>query len=231
MKTKAVLFDLGNTLVKMRMPEVILQHVLSSSGIEVSTEDSRKAVEKTEEEFRKSNYRSQYGKVAYKEYWERWDASVLKHLGISDSRISAREIAAKWFDHADCTTYPEIAETLRKLKKMGIKMGIISTAYEEDIGTILDKSGLSKDSFDIVVGVNTIGKEKPHPDVFRYALGKLDVEPEETLFVGDHIDCDYRGSRAVGIQALLIDRESRNKGDSSDVRRIRSLEKIFNFTG
>jgi HAD superfamily hydrolase (TIGR01549 family) len=231
MKIRAVFFDLGNTLVKMLMPEVILQSVLSSSGIDVSIRDSKDAVDRTEKDFRESGYRSKYGEVAYRDYWERWDASVLKYLGISESRISAREIAAKWFDHAGCSTYAEVVETLIRLKNIDIKLGMVSTAYEEDIDSILGKSGLSKDLFDVVVGVNTIRKEKPHPDVFRYALGRLGVRPDEALFVGDHIDSDYKGSRAVGIHALLIDREGRNIDDSSDVRRIKSLEEVFNFTG
>jgi putative hydrolase of the HAD superfamily len=229
MKIRAVLFDLGNTLVRTWIPEVTYQNVLSSLGIGRSTEAIREALEKTEKEFRESNYRSQYGKVAYTEYWERWDAKVLKHLGISQSQISAKEILARWFDHADCSAYHDTTVSLNKLKQMGMRLGLVSTAYEEDINAILDKADLDKKLFDIVVGANTIKKEKPHPDVFRYALSKLNVEPEEALFVGDHVDNDYKGSRNIGIHALLIERVYRSTEDSSDLEKIRSLEEIFKF--
>jgi len=228
-KIRAVLFDLGITLVRTWIPEVTFRSVLSSFGIDRRTEAIRKAIEKTEEDFRESNYRSRYGEVAYAEYWERWDARVLKHLRISQDEISAKEIAARWFDHADCSAYPETTSILNRLKQMEIKVGLISNAYEEDIDAILDKAGLEKKLFDIIVGVNTIKKEKPHPDVFHHALRRLNVEPGETLFVGDHVDNDYRGARAVGIHALLIEREDRSTTDSSDLERIRSLEDVFKF--
>jgi 2-haloalkanoic acid dehalogenase type II len=229
MKIRAVLFDLGNTLIRTWIPEVTYHNVLSSFGIERPTEAIREAIDKTEKEFRESNYRSRYGEVAYTEYWETWDTRVLKHLGVPQRQVPAKMILARWFDHADCSAYPDTAVSLKRLKQMGVKTGLISTAYEEDINAILDKAGLEKGLFDVVVGANTIKKEKPHPDVFRHALNKLNVKPDETLFVGDHIDNDYRGARAVGIHALLIEREDRSTDDSSDLERIKSLQEVFKF--
>jgi putative hydrolase of the HAD superfamily len=228
LKIKAVPFDLGNTLVKTWIPESF-QNALASLGIDRSIEKIQEALDKTEKKFKESNYRSQYGKAAYAEYWEKWDAQVITHLGISGSENLAKQIIARWFDHANCATYPDTIVTLNRLKQMGLKLGLISNAYEEDINAILERAGLEKRLFDIVVGANTIKKEKPHPDVFRHALSKLNVEPSEALFVGDHIDNDYKGARAVGIHALLIEREGRSTGDSSDLKRIRSLREIFKF--
>jgi putative hydrolase of the HAD superfamily len=231
LKIRAVLFDLGDTLVKTWIPEVTYQNVLASLGIDRSIEELEKAIAKTEEEFKESNYRSRYGKVSYTEYWERWDAQVLTRLGISGEENLAKQVKARWFDHANCITYPDTIVTLNRLKQMGLKLGLISTAYEEDIDAILEKAGIAKALFDTVVGVNTIKKEKPHPEVFRHALSKLNVEPSETLFVGDHIDNDYKGARAVGIHALLIERERRSTEDASDLERIRSLQEIFKLIG
>jgi putative hydrolase of the HAD superfamily len=229
LKIRAVLFDLGDTLVKALIQEVTYQNVLASLGIDRSVEELRKAIAKTEEEFKESNYRSRYGKVSYTEYWERWDAQVLVYLGISGSENLAKQVKTRWFDYANCVTYPDTIVTLNRLKQMGLKVGLISTAYEEDINAILEKAGLEKRLFDIVVGANTIEKEKPHPDVFRHALSKLGVRPEEALFVGDQVDKDYEGAEAVGIHALLIERESKNPDDTSDLERIRSLQEIFKF--
>ena len=229
LKIKAVLFDLGNTLARTWIPEVTYQSVLASLGINRSIEEIQEALAKTEEEFKESNYRSRYGEASYTEYWERWDAQVLTYLGVSESEALAKQIIARWFDHADCVTYPDTIVTLNRLKQMDLKLGLISTAYEEDIDAILEKAGLAKGLFDIVVGANTIKKEKPHPDVFRHALSKLNVEPEEALFVGDHVDNDYKGAKAVGIHALLIEREDRSTDDTPNLERVRSLQEIFKF--
>ncbi len=112
LKTKAVLFDLGDTLVKTWIPEVTYQNVLASLGIDRSIEEIREALAKTEKKFKESNYRSQYGKAAYTEYWEKWDAQVITYLGISGSENLAKQIIARWFDHANCATYPDTIVTL-----------------------------------------------------------------------------------------------------------------------
>jgi HAD superfamily hydrolase (TIGR01549 family) len=228
LKIRAVLFDLGNTLVKTWIPEMTYLKVLASLGIHRSVEEIKDALSRTEDEFKESNYRSTYGKVSYIEYWEKWDSLVLKNLKIFDECF-AKEIQKRWFDYANCVTYPDTKETLVRLKQRGLKLGLISTAYEEDITAIFERANLEKASFDIIIGANTIKKEKPHPDVFKYALKKLKVKPEETLFVGDHIDNDYKGARAVGIDALLIQRESRSLSNISDFKRISNLEEMYKF--
>jgi putative hydrolase of the HAD superfamily len=229
LKIRAVLFDLGDTLVKTWIPEVTCQSVLASLGVDRSIEELEKAIAKTEEEFKESNYRSRYGEISYTEYWERWDAQVLTYLGVSGEENLAKQVKTRWYDHANCVAYPDAVVTLNRLKQMGLKLGLISTAYEEDIDAVLEKAGIAKGLFDVVVGANTIKKEKPHPDVFRHALSKLSVEPDEAIFIGDHIDNDYRGARAVGIHALLIEREDRSTDDTSNLERVRSLQEIFRF--
>lgn len=58
-------------------------------------------------------------------------------------------------------TYPDTIVTLDRLKQMGLKLRLISTAYEEDIDAVLEKAGIAKGLVDVVVGANTIKKEKP----------------------------------------------------------------------
>jgi 2-haloalkanoic acid dehalogenase type II len=221
---KAVLFDLGNTLVKTWIPELTYERVLASLGIRRSVKEIREALAKTEEDFNLHKHRLTYGKVPYKEYWDRWDSLVLKHLGISEDRKLVREIQTRWFDHADCEIYPDVKQTLSKLKQKGLKTGLISTAYEEDIDAIFKKAGLDTSLFDVVIGANTVKEEKPHPDVFKHALRKLGVKPEETLFIGDNIDADYKGAGKVGMHALLI---QRTEAKASGLRTITSLEEAF----
>ena len=223
---KAVLFDLGNTLVQMWTPELVYKKVLASLGIRKPVGGISEALARTEEEFKLQGYRVTYGKVPYEEYYGRWDSVVLKHLGVPDDRRLSREIQARWFDHADCVIYPDVKDTLTKLKRAGLKTGLVSTAYEEDIHAISRKAGLETDLFDVVIGANTIKREKPHPDVFRHALKKLNVKPEEALFIGDDIDADYKGAEKVGIRALLI---QRTETKTLHLRTITSLKGIFKY--
>lgn len=229
LKIKVVLFDLGNTLVKTWVPEVVFHRVLGSLGIGRSVDKIKEALEKTEDQFDTLNYQSMYGKVSYREFWDKWNSLVLRYLGFPENEKLVREIEARWFDHVECELYSDVRETLSKLKQMGLKIGLISTAYEEDIYAIFGKANLQKKLFDVIIGANTIKKEKPHPDVFRYALMKLNVKPEETLFIGDSIDADYKGAEKVGIHAALIQRTENKTNETYGLRTITNLKEIFKY--
>ena len=53
------------------------------------------------------------------------------------------------------------------------------------------------------------GKTKPHRTIFRAMLDRLAVEPGDAVMVGDTIADDIEGAIAVGMQAVLLDREGR----------------------
>jgi len=53
------------------------------------------------------------------------------------------------------------------------------------------------------------GKTKPDPTIFRAVLDLLDVAPEAAAMVGDSLEDDIEGARAVGMRAFLVDREDR----------------------
>jgi HAD superfamily hydrolase (TIGR01662 family) len=231
LKVKAVLFDLGNTLVKSWVPEMTFRKVLDSLGISMPVDEIKKALAKTDEEFATLNYNSLYGKVSYRKFWNKWDSLVLKHLGLPKDEKLVRNIQKRWFDYAGCEIYSDVKETLRKLKHMGLKIGLVSGGYEEDVHAILETITLRKELFDVIIGANTIKKVKPHPDVFKYALRKLKVKPDETLFIGDAIDDDYKGAEKVGIKAILIQRTEKYTNKTSRLRTITSLKEIFKYMG
>jgi len=224
---KAVLFDMGNTLVKYDVgsPEEVFRRVLTSLGISRSVDEVKRAMVNAEQEAKDVNLVSLYGKVECEEYWHRWDSIVLKHLNIAENEALAKLVHSRWFDYVDCTLYSEVKEVLLKLKRLGLKVGLITTAYEEEIALVLGKANLEKEIFDVVVGADTIKKVKPHADVFRYAVKMLKVKPEETVFVGDHVDADYKGAKNAGLQALLLSRREENK--EQGLKTIASLKEIF----
>jgi putative hydrolase of the HAD superfamily len=116
-------------------------------------------------------------------------------------------------------------EALKQLRSMDLKIGIVTNGLESDYREVLQKVDLL-DSFAVLVGVDTVGKMKPHKEIFLYALNKLKVSPSETLFVGDRLKEDYEGSRRAGLRPLLIDRDNLM---SSDVDRVRSLIEVKNY--
>jgi putative hydrolase of the HAD superfamily len=62
------------------------------------------------------------------------------------------------------------------------------------------------DYMDRVVCCTDAGWRKPARQVFEFTLEKLQVSAQECVFVGDRPDWDVAGARAMGMDAILIDR-------------------------
>jgi 2-haloalkanoic acid dehalogenase type II len=223
------LFDLGNTLVKLWIPETVYHRILTSFKINRSIEEIREALVKAQKNSERLKYEQLFGKIPYEEYWNKRDGLLLRHLGLPLDRKLLKKIQTRWFDYAECPLFPDVNPVLSKLRERGLKMGIISTGYEQDIDAITQKTDLQKELFDVIVGADTLKKTKPDPEVFKYALTKLKVKPQETLFVGDEIDADYRGAENAGIHALLIQRTENKTSQTSDLSTIASLEEVFKY--
>jgi len=220
---KAVLFDLGNTLVYQN-PYKTFQKILGTHGIIRTTEEIEEAFAKTGREFDIEKHSS----LSAHEFYTQLNITILKHLGITNSnslQALAEDIDIQWFKASKIHVYRDAKSTLAKLKKMGFKLGLITDGYKSDLEKILPKVGLQK-FFDICVCGDTVGKRKPNPQVFRYALNQLNIRASEAVFVGDRIETDYVGAKKAGMTPVLIQREN-NKQVLTGVRSITSLNEVF----
>ena len=62
---------------------------------------------------------------------------------------------------------------------------------------------------------------------FLAVLEKMQADPEETVMVGDSLEVDINPAKAVGIKAVLIDREG--KIDDNSIVKIASLKELKNY--
>jgi putative hydrolase of the HAD superfamily len=64
---------------------------------------------------------------------------------------------------------------------------------------------------DVDAGISSFhhGHTKPHASIFRAVLDLLGVEPAKAVMVGDTIADDIEGALALGMRAILLDREGR----------------------
>lgn len=225
MLTKAVLFDLGDTLIGNILNACeTFQNILNHNGVHVSVEDVEKAFAAARKELHPP-FEQSIGKIPLSEFYTMWDSLVLKALAVEDDGFLAKEINEQWFPVCGILLFPDVIPALATLKKKKIKTGVISNAYEEEIYHILAEVGLNE--FDIVVGSDTVKKAKPDPEVFLYVAENLGILPEEAVFVGDDLEKDYKGAERAGMNPLLLVR-----GDDkvpAPVNYIRSLRELQKF--
>ncbi|MDH4080481.1 MAG: HAD-IA family hydrolase, partial [Nitrospira sp.] len=66
---------------------------------------------------------------------------------------------------------------------------------------------------------------KPAPQIFRIALEKHAIDPEEALHVGDSLREDVEGARKAGLHTALLDRDGTLK--PVDIPILKNLEEVI----
>lgn len=122
----------------------------------------------------------------------------------------ADEIAAlyisDWMQHV--VLLEGIAPYLRSLSRR-YRLGIITnTHYPPMITELLSRMG-AMEHFEVIITSVEHGMQKPHPDIFHFALDQLGSSPEAAVYVGDSYTADYCGATGVGMDCYLIGRHAR----------------------
>ena len=154
------------------------------------------------------------------------DRRICATLGIGDAAFPAelhRRARKAFRDPATCTIFPEVFETLKSLRRMAPRLGILSN-WDWYLPELCDQLGLAS-YFDFIVVSARVGCSKPNPCIFREMLRQAGTTPERTLHVGDSLTADVRGAQAVGITGVLVDRAGTVQPDGYPV--VRSLAEVL----
>lgn len=96
---------------------------------------------------------------------------------------------------------PEIFETLRA---RGVRTALATSSAREHLEALGRSAGLEFESLgDELVTADDIEETKPAPDVVHAALGKLGLDPEECLMVGD-TPYDAEAARKAGVGCIGV---------------------------
>jgi putative hydrolase of the HAD superfamily len=90
---------------------------------------------------------------------------------------------------------------LDSLRERGIRIGLVSNAIDpaDLLHRDLAELGVAQ-RLDAAVFSSEVGRRKPDPVIFRTVLERLDVAPEQALFVGDVLATDIAGASALGMR-------------------------------
>lgn len=224
---RGVLFDLGETLIRHDPPAEVQQRILADKGISKEIGKIEKAMKDAEIEFN-TLHKTMNG-MDIDSFYIDYDSMVLQMLGIDDRKL-AEHVHHVWFDTVKLEAYDDAETVVSRLSAMGIRTGIVSNGYEEEVGYILDRVGLAKNLFEIIVGHETVGVPKPDPRPFHHGAGSMGLTPEEVLFVGDSYENDYLGSQAVGMKPVLILRGRQPPAEApDDITKIQTLDELMNL--
>ena len=97
----------------------------------------------------------------------------------------------------------QVLEILGRVRKKGIKIGLISNADIIDIKYWND-SPLSA-LFDSVIFSCDVGIVKPEIEIYQLAMKRLNVKPEESIFIGDGGSNELFGARRAGMKTIFCE--------------------------
>jgi len=144
------------------------------------------------------------------EIWVLFTQRIIEGMGgVGDTYGAAVEMEDAWSHARHFELYDDALPTLDVLRAHGLKIGLLSNSAR-DLDEFVRHHGLAVDA---VLTSRSHGKTKPHETIFRRMLELLEVSAGEAVMVGDTIEDDIEGARAVGMHALLLDREGRYAPD------------------
>jgi putative hydrolase of the HAD superfamily len=155
------------------------------------------------------------------EIWIAFTEDIVRGMGgdSDDARACAMEIVRRWEIHANFDLYDDAIPVLAALRAHGLRIGLISNG-QRDLEEFARHHELD---VDVAVGSKSHGRTKPHASIFETALAALDVAAAETVMVGDSYADDIEGARALGIRAILLDRDGLYPGEPDRITDLGSL--------
>ena len=156
------------------------------------------------------------------EIWIRFTQRIIEGMGgAGDTYAAACEMEGAWAHAHHFELYEDALPTLAALRDRGLKLGLLSNSAR-DLDEFVGHHGLAVDA---VLTSRAHGKTKPHETIFRRMLELLDVVAGDAVMVGDTVEDDVEGATAVGMRAVLVDREGRyeERDSIADLRALLSL--------
>ncbi len=211
MPLKAILFDMFDTLMLIEKnhefysPSLLrMYRYLNQNGIDVTFEKFNEAyTEARDLLYVKAdlNLEEPHFNVRVSE--------ALKTLGYNCDVSSPLVAAATSEFCEEFIKYVRVDENAAAMLK-GLhgkyKLGVVSNFAIPECVVKLLRAHLLDGLFEVVVVSAAVNKRKPSPEIFQNALNALDVLASETVFVGDTVDADIEGPKAVGMKTIYIER-------------------------
>lgn len=227
---RAVFLDIGGTVME---PNPSWEHVyalaLAEHGVTIPTGELEEALRYV---YRHGGWGMEAGFEPDEETsFQRTvtlDRQALERLGVPDlPEAFYRRLADLFLVTSHWHVFPDAYPALEGLERHGLVIGAVSN-WVWTLPELLHALDLVR-HFDFIAASARIGYEKPHAGIFEWALERAGVSAAEAIHVGDHLDADVGGARAVGIDAVLLDRGGRHAPGQvpGDVSVIHSLTELL----
>jgi HAD superfamily hydrolase (TIGR01549 family) len=206
-QAKAIFFDLGETLVTQNIEDnlVTMRALEKISGILPRKKSPSElfAIYKQGYKINEAFRTKHHVEIPI----QAWMPQLLRNALGQEPEDSLVKEAIKIVVSAraeNAVAFPDSKPLLERLTTRKISLGIISNVSSHDVAVeILRKVGLI-DYFETIVTSAFVGIRKPDPGIFLYALMQFELEPRDSVIVGDSERHDVWGGLITGMKTVLV---------------------------
>jgi putative hydrolase of the HAD superfamily len=208
---RAVFFDVGETLVHVDPSFAdLFVTLLAGAGHERSGEEVREASAHVYAGFSEAARAGSMWTTSperSRAFWTSVYQRMLGELRIPDDDGLAATLHREFTRMEHYVLFDDVRPTIAALRKAGLTLGIVSNfeAWLEDWFGVHDLV----ETFPVRVISGIEGIEKPDERIFRLALERASVSPQESVYVGDNPEFDVDPPAALGMFPVLVDRRKR----------------------
>ncbi len=146
------------------------------------------------------------------------------------NRLPRQDIQTFWNDHfPHCFSITQSTLDILNTIKMHAKIGMITNGATQRQKAKIMNTKLNS-CFDSILISEEVGISKPDERIFKLALKKLNVIPEDTLFVGDDIEKDIGGCQNANIKGIWFNpNKKRNVSEIKPYAEIDSFHQLLGY--
>ncbi len=124
-------------------------------------------------------------------------------IHLDDMEAFIDEYKKHYFDFMESShLFPDVIETFEELKKMGVKIGMLTTKGQDQTEKILKYFNITG-YFDYIMGRRPGLAHKPSPDPLLLICSELGIKPEETIMIGDS-ELDVQCGKNAGSKTAAV---------------------------
>ena len=116
----------------------------------------------------------------HQDFWKVTEQSLDKSMKIFQIDTSMKDELLDLYKVL--STFPEVKETLKKLKKKNYKLSILSNGTPSLLKELVSSNNLES-IFDDVLSIEEVKIYKPHPNVYNIPIKKYQIEKNQFAYL------------------------------------------------
>ena len=157
----------------------------------------------------------------HQDFWKVTEQSLDKSMKVFQIDTSMKDELLDLYKVL--STFPEVKETLKKLKEKNYKLAILSNGTPSLLKELVSSNNLES-IFDDVFSIEEVKIYKPHPNVYSIPIKKYKIEKNQFAYLSSNT-WDVSAAGNFGFNAVWVNR-NKNIFDNLDYKPITEINNL-----